>query len=439
VRRNLPDNVHRTLPDNVRRTLPDNLRRPRRRCLAAGLLAAPLLLAPLLLPGPLLNAALAAPPSRIDQAQRKLQAAQHDAAQHRDAEAAARAAAAAASQRADAIGREVAQAAASLQSLEAATAAAVAQLQSLNQQSDAARQALAEAGASLSRLLPVMQRLALQPSGTLLAIPEPPTETVRGAAVIAGIAAEIEQRASAVRTQTARLATLTQQTTAQRQTLRLAAANQAKAEAGLQAALDQAKATQTEANADAAREAAAAAVAASRAVSLRAMVDSLQRQAAAARAAEAQATQQQAGLVPRAGASANAMPAGAPVSGTLRSPFGAPTVAGPSTGMTFAATPGALVSSPCAGPVLFANRFQSYGLLVIIDCGDADDMVISGMARLTVGVGQRVVSGQPLGAMAGLDAKDAGATDAASQPLLYLELRHNGTPVDPAPYLAHRA
>jgi septal ring factor EnvC (AmiA/AmiB activator) len=119
-----------------------------------------------------------------------------------------------------------------------------------------------------------------------------------------------------------------------------------------------------------------------------------------------------------------------PVAGYVVQNFGDPTVAGPATGLIYRAAPGARVVAPCAGPVLFADKFQSYGLLVIIGCSADYDFVLSGMSRLNVAAGQRLARGQPVGVMLGYDAKNPGR-----QPALYVELRQNGTPVDPANWL----
>ena len=99
-------------------------------------------------------------------------------------------------------------------------------------------------------------------------------------------------------------------------------------------------------------------------------------------------------------------------------------------GDIYRAAPGARVVAPCAGPILYANPFRNYGLLVILDCGGNYDFVLSGMQHLDVTAGQPVSRGQPVGQMAGYD--PAAPT---RQPSLYVELRRNGSPVDPANWL----
>jgi septal ring factor EnvC (AmiA/AmiB activator) len=140
----------------------------------------------------------------------------------------------------------------------------------------------------------------------------------------------------------------------------------------------------------------------------------------------------QAAPAPAAPPPANVMAgAGAPVSGMVVQNYGDPTIAGPAQGITYKAAPGARVVAPCAGPVLFADAFKSYGLLVILGCGASTDFVLSGMTRLDVSAGQKIARGQPVGEMLGFDAKNP-----ATEPHLYVELLQNGAPVSPASWLS---
>jgi septal ring factor EnvC (AmiA/AmiB activator) len=118
------------------------------------------------------------------------------------------------------------------------------------------------------------------------------------------------------------------------------------------------------------------------------------------------------------------------VAGTLVENYGDQTVAGPAQGVTYQAAPGARVVAPCAGPILFADQFKSYGLLVILGCGADTDFVLSGMHRLDVSSGQHVARGQPVGEMLGFDPKHP-----AAEPRLYVEYLQNGAPADPSSWL----
>ncbi|MBW8269028.1 murein hydrolase activator EnvC family protein, partial [Caldovatus aquaticus] len=115
--------------------------------------------------------------------------------------------------------------------------------------------------------------------------------------------------------------------------------------------------------------------------------------------------------------------------GRLLHRFGEPGEAGPLRGLTFAARPGARVVSPCAGRVLFGGPFRSYGQVLIVQCGRGTHLVLAGLARLDVEPGARVLAGEPVGVLGGGGVDGEGGR-------LYLELRRDGRPVDPLPWLA---
>ncbi len=124
---------------------------------------------------------------------------------------------------------------------------------------------------------------------------------------------------------------------------------------------------------------------------------------------------------------------GTPVAGSVVKAFGEPGEAGPVTGVSFGAPPAARVSAPCGGRVVFAGPFRSFGQLMIVDCGGGYHFVLSGLERLDVAVGRPVQAGEPVGVMAAWDPRTPG-----SRPLLYVELREHGQPINPAPYLRVR-
>jgi septal ring factor EnvC (AmiA/AmiB activator) len=314
----------------------------------------------------------------------------------------------------DALAAQQVQAAAALRELESQTAHAAAALANLQNQASAAATILRQNEAALALLLPVIRRLAAQPAAAMLANPETPVDSVRGLLLVQGIAAQIEASAQAVRRETQALASLRQQLQTQQASLAAQSAVQEKAEAALTLQIASANAA-TQADTDiVASEAAAAASANKKIHDLQGIVAKLQ-----------------AGGTPVA-KSARLAPGGAPVAGAVIQAFGAPTVAGPASGVVYRAAAGARVAAPCAGPVLFANHFQSYGMLVILDCGGGYNAVLSGMARLDVAAGQTVLHGQPVGQMPGYDPKYP-----AAAPDLYVELRRNGVAVNPAAWLAN--
>jgi septal ring factor EnvC (AmiA/AmiB activator) len=341
----------------------------------------------------------------------KLEAAETAARVHDEAAAAARRRVRADIEQAALLAEQQVAAALRLRRLEDETGRAADDLARLQARAAAANAALRANEVQLTALLPIMQRLASAPAATLLATPESPADAVRGIIILQSVANAIESRSEQVRADAAAVAALLGQVAAERTRLAAAAAAQQQAEDALTAQIDAARLAEAADFDTAVAEAAAAAKANANIRDLNGMVAALQGQPA--------------GAPPPA-------PFGdfAPVAGTLVENYGDQTVAGPAQGVTYQAAPGARVVAPCAGPILFADQFKSYGLLVILGCGADTDFVLSGMHRLDVSSGQHVARGQPVGEMLGFDPKHP-----AAEPRLYVEYLQNGAPADPSSWL----
>jgi len=127
-----------------------------------------------------------------------------------------------------------------------------------------------------------------------------------------------------------------------------------------------------------------------------------------------------------------------PVNGARIKEFGAPDgLGGTEKGLTVAARPGAQITAPCDGWVVYAGPFRNYGQLLILNAGNGYHVLLAGMDRISVGLGQFVVTGEPLAVMGGGGSQLPAAPVANSaQPALYVEFRKDGTPVDPGPWWA---
>ena len=68
--------------------------------------------------------------------------------------------------------------------------------------------------------------------------------------------------------------------------------------------------------------------------------------------------------------------------------------------MSIATRTGGQVSSPADGWVVYAGPFRSYGQLLIINAGDGYHVLLAGMERIDVQLGQFVLAGEPVAAMA---------------------------------------
>ncbi|MCE1235570.1 MAG: peptidoglycan DD-metalloendopeptidase family protein [Hyphomicrobiales bacterium] len=125
-----------------------------------------------------------------------------------------------------------------------------------------------------------------------------------------------------------------------------------------------------------------------------------------------------------------------PVAGETILRFGEADAAGlPSRGLSIASRPGATITSPCDGAVIFAGPFRSYGRLLIINGGDGYHVVLAGMERIDVEIGQTVLAGEPVGFMGSGPAATDGP-ERSDRPVLYVEFRKDGTSIDPSPWWA---
>jgi murein hydrolase activator len=145
-----------------------------------------------------------------------------------------------------------------------------------------------------------------------------------------------------------------------------------------------------------------------------------------------------------------------PATGAKIKDFGAADNAGGTEkGISMATRAGAQVVAPSDGWVVYAASYRSYGQLLILNVGGGYHVLLAGMERITVDLGQFVLTGEPVAVMGAgtqvasstkADSSTAPAMTSASdstsppagmsQPVLYIEFRKDGTPVDPAPWWA---
>ena len=126
-----------------------------------------------------------------------------------------------------------------------------------------------------------------------------------------------------------------------------------------------------------------------------------------------------------------------PVNGARIREFGASDrLGGSEKGLSIATRPSAQVTAPCDGWVVYSGAFRNYGQVLILNAGGGYHVVLAGMERISVSVGQFVLTGEPVALMAD-GAQIAGTlASGSSKPVLYVEFRKDGTPVDPSPWWA---
>jgi murein hydrolase activator len=126
-----------------------------------------------------------------------------------------------------------------------------------------------------------------------------------------------------------------------------------------------------------------------------------------------------------------------PVNGTrIRDFGGSDGSGGVQKGISLAARAGAQVTTPCDGWVVYAGPFRSYGQLLILNAGGGYHVLIAGMERISVNIGQFVLTGEPVATMGTTSQVASILATNASQPVLYVEFRKDGTPIDPGPWWA---
>ncbi|WP_314958979.1 murein hydrolase activator EnvC family protein [Bradyrhizobium cosmicum] len=126
-----------------------------------------------------------------------------------------------------------------------------------------------------------------------------------------------------------------------------------------------------------------------------------------------------------------------PVNGNkIRDFGGSDGLGGVQKGISLASKPGAQVTTPCDGWVVYAGPFRSYGQLLILNAGGRYHVLIAGMERISVNIGQFVLTGEPVATMGSTSQVASILATNASQPVLYVEFRKDGTPIDPGPWWA---
>ena len=131
-----------------------------------------------------------------------------------------------------------------------------------------------------------------------------------------------------------------------------------------------------------------------------------------------------------------------PVNGSRIREFGTSDGAGGTQkGISIATHASAEITAPCDGWVVYAGPFRSYGQLLILNAGGGYHVLLAGMERISIDLGQFVLTGEPVAVMGGggLGGGSQVSTAVATgtkQPVLYVEFRKDGTPIDPSPWWA---
>ena len=126
-----------------------------------------------------------------------------------------------------------------------------------------------------------------------------------------------------------------------------------------------------------------------------------------------------------------------PTPGPVLRRFGAALASGGRTnGITFSAAGGARVASPGPGFVQYVGPVKGWGVIVILRLAGGYHLVLAGLDKTSVSVGQSVAAGEAVGFMPdGRQSPNEGANGGKAARELYLEVRNQGVPVDPGHWL----
>jgi septal ring factor EnvC (AmiA/AmiB activator) len=126
-----------------------------------------------------------------------------------------------------------------------------------------------------------------------------------------------------------------------------------------------------------------------------------------------------------------------PTPGPIVRRFGEALASGGRTnGMTFSAVGGARVASPGPGYVQYVGPVKGWGVILILRLAGGYHLVLAGLDRTSVSVGQSVAAGEAVGFMPdGRQSPNDGANGGKASRELYLEVRNQGVPVDPGHWL----
>lgn len=347
------------------------------------------------------------------------------------------------------------------QEMEAKILAGEKRLAAMRAEEDETRGSLRERRGLLAEVLAALQRMGRNPPPAILVTPEDALASVRSAillgAVVPGIRAETDRLVADLQ----RLATIRMEIGSERADLASAMASRLEEERRSELLIAQNEALAAENARTLEAERRRSEELAGRATSLEGLIGGLEREIASVREAAALARRQEAERAKqteeerqRAREAALAgspdknriAPAYAfselqkrldyPAAGEAVRQFGEEDGTGHSSqGLILATNPGALVTAPADGWVVFAGTFRSYGRMIILNAGDDYHLVLSGMDRVNVREGQFVVAGEPLAVMGEKRVASVNALALETdRPTLYIEFRKNGKPVDSRPW-----
>jgi septal ring factor EnvC (AmiA/AmiB activator) len=352
------------------------------------------------------------------------------------------------------LNRALIDSAAHLRETENRIAESEARLKPLDESERMLRQSLEARRAIIAEVLAALQRIGVHPPPAIMVRPEDALQSVRTAIMLGAVLPEMRARAEALAADLGDLLRLRKEIASEKEQLgkEVAAQMQERQRIGLLIEERQKKQTETMKALETERQ--TSLTLARQVDNLKDLIGKVERELDAAsraalsaeRANEEKAKDSRVDLAalgdPGRLAPAIAFAAAhgrlpLPVSGTRVRGFGASDgIGGTEKGLSIAARPASQVTAPCDAWVVYAGPFRNYGQVLILNAGGGYHVVLAGMERITVNVGQFVLTGEPVAAMGSGSQGAVNLASGSDKPVLYVEFRKDGSPIDPSPWWA---
>jgi septal ring factor EnvC (AmiA/AmiB activator) len=339
------------------------------------------------------------------------------------------------------------------------TAAAEIRLRELDGREAEIRKSLEGRRAVIAEVLAALQRIGHRPPPAVFAGAEDAIESVRAAMSLGAVLPQMRSEAERLKGELSELTRVKKEEADERSALAVRLADLAEAQRGMAALIEERQKRQSEIEQAIASERQRTLALSRQADSLKELIGKLEQGGdAAARSARTAARSAEeeahgsAGGLPAQRDSGRLGPAVAFISAKGRLPlpvigarirgFGAPDGAGGSEkGISIATRPGAQVTAPSDAWVVYAAPYRSYGQLLILNVGGGYHVLLAGVERITVDLGQFVLAGEPVAVMgSGTQVASNPTVGSAAigtpSPVLYVEFRKDGTPIDSSPWWA---
>ena len=346
----------------------------------------------------------------------------------------------------DQVAEQLAAIASSVQAQESLVGASEEELKTLAAERATLLAELGEKQDALSELLAGLQRLEQNPPPALVVEPGDILSALRGAMLLGTLVPELKSEAEALAQKLDQLAQIEAAITARREDVTREIARLEAQRADLARLVSQKKALVSRSSAELEAERERTGKLAEKAKSLKQLLASLaeerKRQEAEAQRRQAaeeleRKRQEELKRGPKLDFAEARGKLPFPAQGQIVRRYGEPDGLGRETqGMMIATRAGAQVTVPADAKVEFAGPFRSYGQVVILNPGGGYRVLLAGMDKVTVDVGEFLRAGEPVGEMGSGPASVTlfGEVVQDGRPVLYIEFRDSTEAVDSGPW-----